>query len=147
MDSPGPIIARETLASNALPNGLGLPSGVSLWIAMYLLHNDPKQWTDVKAFNPGRFLSTAPKVGQYLPFSMGNRNCVGQRFAMIEASILLAYIVYTYDVALVRGQTMVRETAIVNRPKNGVHVTLTRRKHGRVATMPAPASSGQAPPK
>ena len=147
VDSPGPIIARETLASNALTNGLGLPSGVSLWIAMYLLHNDPKQWTDVKAFNPGRFLSTAPKVGQYLPFSMGNRNCVGQRFAMIEASILLAYIVYTYDVALVRGQTMVRETAIVNRPKNGVHVTLTRRKHGRVATMPAAASSGQAPPK
>ena len=58
---------------------------------------------------------------------MGSRNCVGQRFALIEASILLAYIVHSYDMQIVEKRKLIRETAIVNRPKNGVHVVLHKR--------------------
>ena len=68
------------------------------------------------------------QIGQYIPFSMGSRNCVGQRFALIEASILLAYIVHIYDLKIVGGKKLIRETAIVNRPKNGVHIVLSKRQ-------------------
>ena len=130
VDTPGPIIARETSKSDTLPNGVRIPQGTSLWIAMALLHSDKNKWKNVDKFEPERFLKAGgghSQTGQYIPFSMGSRNCVGQRFALIEASILLAYIVHSYDMQIVEGRKLIRETAIVNRPKNGVHVVLHKR--------------------
>ena len=130
VDTPGPIIARETSKSDTLPNGVRIPQGTSLWIAMALLHSDKNKWKNVDKFEPERFLKAGgghSQIGQYIPFSMGSRNCVGQRFALIEASILLAYIVHSYDMQIVEGRKLIRETAIVNRPKNGVHVVLHKR--------------------
>jgi len=149
VDTPGPIIAREVVESMQMPNGPSIPSGTSLWIAMSLLHMDPSQWEDPERFDPNRFLSEKPRVGQYLPFSMGNRNCVGQRFAMIEASIILAYLVHTYSLEMVPGQTLVRETAIVNRPSNGIYIKLKPKINDlrRISMTPKSSSSTHSPHK
>ena len=147
VDTPGPIIAREVVESIQMSNGPSIPRGTSLWIAMSLLHMDPSQWEDPERFNPNRFLSKKPRVGQYLPFSMGNRNCVGQRFAMIEASIILAYLVHTYSLEMVPGQTLVRETAIVNRPSNGIYIKLKPKSNDlrRLSMTPKDRGSTHSP--
>jgi cytochrome P450 len=67
---------------------------------------DSQYWFEPYRFNPDRFSSKAADVtptGQrrhaytFAPFSAGPRNCVGQKFATISATILLVHIVHYFD--------------------------------------------------
>ena len=53
---------------------------------------------DIDTFNPDRFLDKNVIVDHYsfLPYSAGPRNCIGQHLALIEAKIMVAYIVKNY---------------------------------------------------
>lgn len=42
---------------------------------------NPKYWDDPKTFDPSRFNKANP--GNYFPFSMGPRNCIGQHMALM----------------------------------------------------------------
>jgi cytochrome P450 len=60
------------------------------------LHTDPALWSDPERFDPDRFLpesSHARDRWQYLPFGAGPRSCIGDHFAMLEATLGLATIV------------------------------------------------------
>lgn len=71
------------------------------------------------ATNPATGTSRGPLKSpfQYMPFSLGPRNCIGQRFAMTEASIILARLVRDWDVTLVdRAATVQRVELLTVRP-------------------------------
>lgn len=89
---PAPVIPRRasedtTLGPYAVPGG----SEVVLW--SYLIHRDPRYYPQPERFLPERFApdaeATRPK-GAYLPFGAGQRACIGQAFAMIEAQLIVA---------------------------------------------------------
>lgn len=66
--------------------------GVAM-VHLYVLHRHQALWEQPDAFVPERFLGTAgEKIDrfQYLPFGVGHRTCIGERFAMVEAAILIA---------------------------------------------------------
>lgn len=65
--------------------------GLMLWPVDVALHRDPS-WGDPHVFRPERFLSSssAETNPRYVPFSKGNRNCIGQELAMIETKVILA---------------------------------------------------------
>lgn len=50
-------------------------------------------------FDPDRFAdgNEYPNMS-YIPFSAGPRNCVGQRFALMEIKIMLAHLVYNFRI-------------------------------------------------
>jgi cytochrome P450 len=53
-------------------------------------------WPDSLAFDPGRFTPVKRKQldrWQYLPFGAGPRSCIGDHFAMLEATLALATII------------------------------------------------------
>lgn len=64
-----------------------------LWLPIYGLHYDPKYYAEPRKFNPDRFYGDASKhltnSGAFLAFGMGPRMCIGNRFAMLEAKVLL----------------------------------------------------------
>mmetsp|Transcript_20202 Transcript_20202/g.43907 ORF Transcript_20202/g.43907 Transcript_20202/m.43907 type:complete len:520 (-) Transcript_20202:1368-2927(-) len=85
--------------------GENIPPHTRIMIPIYLLHRNPKYWTDPESFKPERWLSTNerdPKFHHfaYLPFSAGARNCIGQRFAMWEAKLILAPIIREFEMML-----------------------------------------------
>lgn len=89
---PAPVIPRHVAADTLLgeyPVARG--SEVVLWT--YLIHRDPRYYPEPDRFLPERFApdreSTRPK-GAYLPFGAGQRACIGQAFAMIEAQLIVA---------------------------------------------------------
>ncbi|KAK8744601.1 hypothetical protein OTU49_000886 [Cherax quadricarinatus] len=77
--------------------------GIPIWS----LHHDPRYWSDPETFSPDRFLphnKDQIKSGTYLPFGLGPRNCIGMRFAMMEAKLVLAKILLHYEITCVPGQ-------------------------------------------
>ncbi|ELU01822.1 hypothetical protein CAPTEDRAFT_133798, partial [Capitella teleta] len=55
-------------------------------VNVFALHRDPRHWDAPEVFNPSRFLDDAGKLRSlselsYLPFSTGQRSCVGQQMA------------------------------------------------------------------
>lgn len=70
-------------------------------VSFYALHRDPALWEDPLRFDPDRFLPERSKDRsrwQYLPFGGGPRSCVGDHFAMLEATLALATIVGAADI-------------------------------------------------
>jgi cytochrome P450 len=65
-------------------------------VGVYAMHRDPDLWDDPLRFDPDRF-SPENAAGrdrwQYIPFSAGPRSCIGDHFAMLEATLALATII------------------------------------------------------
>jgi cytochrome P450 len=57
----------------------------------YALHRDPNVFgNDVETFRPERWDTIKPGQWEFLGFGGGNRACLGQQKAMLEASYVLA---------------------------------------------------------
>lgn len=70
-------------------------------VSFYALHRDPALWEDPLRFDPDRFLPERSKGRsrwQYLPFGGGPRSCIGDHFAMLEATLALATIIREVEI-------------------------------------------------
>ncbi|CAK4481385.1 unnamed protein product [Aphanomyces euteiches] len=87
-----------------------IPKGTAIEMFTSAMHRNPRYWTTPDDFIPERFLPGTPEwkadeilrggsshTFNYLPFSFGSKNCIGQRFAMAEVVIALAWIVTEFD--------------------------------------------------
>lgn len=70
--------------------------GQGLWIPIYAFQHDPKYFDEPAKFDPERFLGERKKdnlnCGAYLPFGVGPRMCIGNRFALLETKALLFHL-------------------------------------------------------
>lgn len=76
--------------------GYRIPAGTMLVVGRMSVQRDPTLWTDPLRFDPDRFTEEASKARnrwQYVPFGGGPRACIGDHFAMLEATLALATIV------------------------------------------------------
>ncbi|XP_043676030.1 cytochrome P450 4C1-like isoform X1 [Vespula pensylvanica] len=92
------LIFRHLMQDLQLKNYL-LPAGSICHINIYSIHRNPKYWPNPEVFDPDRFLPEKIKDRHpysYIPFSAGPRNCIGQRFAMLEIKVIAAYILYNF---------------------------------------------------
>jgi cytochrome P450 len=77
-------------------DGYRLEAGTMAVVSFYAMHRDPQLWDRPLTFDPDRFLpeqSHGRSRWQYLPFGGGPRSCIGDHFAMMEATLALATIV------------------------------------------------------
>jgi cytochrome P450 len=87
-----PRLLKKDLAVD----GYRLEAGTVAVVNFYAMHRDPQLWDDPLTFDPDRFLperSQGRSRWQYLPFGGGPRSCIGDHFAMLEATLALATIV------------------------------------------------------
>jgi cytochrome P450 len=92
---PAPAVGRTVMADIEV-DGYRLPAGTCAIVAIYAMHRDPALWEDPLRFDPDRFSPERSKDRnrwQYLPFGGGPRACIGDHFAMLEATLALATIV------------------------------------------------------
>ncbi|MGA8328787.1 MAG: cytochrome P450 [Mycobacterium sp.] len=77
-------------------DGYRLEAGTVAVVSFYAMHRDPHLWDHPLTFDPDRFLperSQGRNRWQYLPFGGGPRSCIGDHFAMLEATLALATII------------------------------------------------------
>nr|XP_012223674.1 PREDICTED: cytochrome P450 9e2-like [Linepithema humile] len=69
--------------------------GRSIWFPVYGLHRDPKYFERPNEFDPNRFLDENKKnmnLAAYIPFGIGPRMCIGNRFALLETKVLIFHL-------------------------------------------------------
>jgi cytochrome P450 len=113
--------------------GYRLPAGTLVFVSIWSTHRDPGVWDNPAGFDPRRFLGDAPKQRPrfaYLPFSGGRRICIGQGFAMMNATILAAMIAQRFRFDLIPGAPIVLDPTVTIRPLHGIPVTIHRRGQG-----------------
>ena len=92
---PAAAVGRLTMR-DVIIDGHRVPSGTNVIVGIYALHRDPDLWEQPTRFDPDRFdpdRSAGRDRWQYLPFGAGPRSCIGDHFAMLEATIGLASII------------------------------------------------------
>jgi cytochrome P450 len=82
-------------------DGYRVEAGTMAFVSFYVMHRDPALWDDPLTFDPDRFTperSVGRSRWQYLPFGGGPRSCIGDHFAMLEATLALATIVRAVEI-------------------------------------------------
>ncbi|GFS40541.1 cytochrome P450 4V2 [Nephila pilipes] len=95
-----PFIARECNEPFTIL-GHEVPSGSLCLILPTELHHDPESFPEPEKFMPERFFpenSEGRHPYAYIPFSAGPRNCIGQKFAMMEEKVVLANILRQFHI-------------------------------------------------
>jgi cytochrome P450 len=105
MCPPGSGTMRSPTRDIAV-DGCRVEAGTIALVSFYAMHRDPTLWEEPLRFDPDRFLPERSKGRnrwQYLPFGGGPRSCIGDHFAMLEATLALATIVRSADVESLDG--------------------------------------------
>ncbi|CAG2119613.1 unnamed protein product [Medioppia subpectinata] len=128
--SPVPTIMR-TLTQDIQLGPYTIPSGVSILLLLDELHHDPDIYPKPLKFNPDRWLSSehgGNKAASFMPFSLGARDCIGQRFAMNELKVVLGRVLHRYAFrSLEPIDKVIEYHAMVKKPKYGIRVKVTQR--------------------
>ncbi len=101
------------------------PKDSILFASQYLLHRDPRFFSDPDAFHPDRFLANG-KAHQfaYFPFGLGPRRCIGEGFALMEGALVLGTILRRWKVESLPETKLVLDPKITLRPMFPVLVTV-----------------------
>jgi cytochrome P450 len=121
-------ITRRALVDDEI-GGFHIPAGAIVLVSPYVTHRHPGAWENPEAFDPGRFesecVATRPPYA-YFPFGGGPRRCLGESFALMAATIVLATVSRQYSLALVPGHTVVPEPGVALAPRDGLPMTVHR---------------------
>lgn len=101
---PAQILARMTNDDVDIGK-YRIPGGSILGICVLAVHRHQDFWDRPLEFLPDRFhpdniKSTIKHPFQYIPFSSGPRNCIGARFATLEATAILILILRKFSIKI-----------------------------------------------
>jgi cytochrome P450 len=125
---PAWVITRRAREPDTLC-GVEIPAGTLVLLSPWLLHRRAASWPEPERFDPRRFLDgerSTPR-GDYLPFGLGPRLCVGRDTALVEAVLVLATLLPGRRVSPPPGAAapVAVEALVTLRPHGGLPLTLT----------------------
>jgi cytochrome P450 len=125
---PAWAIGRENKRQVRLFNSLIRPKSIIV-LSPYVTHRHPRLWPEPDRFDPDRFLPETEKNRPqfaYFPFGGGPRACLGERFAWLEAMLVLAAIGKRWRFRLVPGHPVELQPRLTLRPRFGMRMTAER---------------------
>jgi cytochrome P450 len=122
-------MARLAIADHEIA-GYQVPAGTGLAIAQWITQRDPRWFEAPEEFLPERWAGDLQKRlprFAYFPFGGGPRQCIGNMFALMEGTLVLAAVAQKFRLILMPDAQIVPMASITLRPKNGVPVRLQKR--------------------
>lgn len=84
---------------------LHLKPGSNLWIPIHGFHHDPQYFPEPERFYPERFSEeNKQNINQdaYMPFGVGPRSCIANRFALMELKAMLYALVLNFELVVTK---------------------------------------------
>ena len=120
--------SRQALGEDRL-SGYRIDKGHLVFMIPFVLHRRPSLWPNPEGFDPERFSperSARRHRFAYIPFGAGPRQCIGNQFAVMEATIIMAMISQRYSLDLVAGHPVEPQALITLRPRYGMRMMVHR---------------------
>ena len=126
---PAWVMARQALTDVEI-GGYHFRKGAELVMSPWVIHRDPKNFDHPDDFQPERWendlVRRLPKFA-YFPFGGGARVCIGNRFAMMEAKLVLAVALQRFRFEAVPESSLTLFPSVTLRPRHGVRLQLVSR--------------------
>mmetsp|Transcript_1603 Transcript_1603/g.4035 ORF Transcript_1603/g.4035 Transcript_1603/m.4035 type:complete len:641 (+) Transcript_1603:133-2055(+) len=132
-----------------------LGKGANVFISVWNLHRNPNLWDEPNTFNPlrwdkkkepfsdltswkgyeprenpGMYPNEVDADFAYVPFGGGQRKCVGDQFAMMEAVVILGKVLQKFDIELAgKPEDVGMSTGATIHTKSGLNVRCVPRKN------------------
>jgi cytochrome P450 len=121
--SVGSTLMREVLPGGLVVDGEWFPPGTDIGIPHYALHHNENYWDEPFKFQPKRFMknestraagttdskatsSAGGSVSAFTPFGYGRTSCIGRYLALQEISLVLARMIWLFEMRLAPGSTL-----------------------------------------
>jgi cytochrome P450 len=110
--------------------GYPIAKGCGVSLAQWVVHRDARWFDAPTEFRPERWdgdlLKRLPRFA-YFPFGGGPRQCIGNNFAVMEATLLLATLAQQFRISLTPGKEIIPSASITLRPKTGIWGKIEKR--------------------
>lgn len=135
-----PINVRTAASNTTLPSGGGdsgldpirVSKGTHVMFSLDALHRRDDIYYEgapASSFHPRRWLFHKPGKGQYAPFHLGRRPCLGTEHALVQLRYLLCRIVQKFDdVTCTLGDPFVEKASLFNYPPKIITAQFSARK-------------------
>lgn len=102
---------REVLPGGLTVDDHYIPAGTIVGTSAYALHHNEDNYPDSFAFKPERWLGDEESVARakiaFNTFSVGPYNCIGKNVAYLAIKLVLAKLLWGYDVRVPEGEDLV----------------------------------------
>ena len=112
---PG-LLPREVQPGGLWISGTYFPPGTDIGVPHYAIHHNEAYYPDSFAYKPERWIidektgvseeSVALAQSAFCPFSIGPRGCVGRALAMKEIMVVVARLIWLFEMRIPEGSTI-----------------------------------------
>ncbi len=123
------VLGRETI-NNCEIGGYLVPAGTNILMSQWVIHRDPRFYDGPLVYNPDRWADgLAKRIHRfaYFPFGGGQRLCLGNSFAMMEAALVVATLAQKFRLELSPGHSARPKPSLTLRPRYGMKMILHNR--------------------
>lgn len=121
------IVPRKLNQSITLPSGQSIPAGTTFMFGIWEMHHNPFVWTEPDMFDAARFLKTKLQPNQFIPFSAGQRKCIGYKYAIVQLRTVLTLLIEKYKIELDREHETEMTRIMTMNPSNGIKIRIVKR--------------------
>ena len=124
------LLGREAIEPTEV-GGHPVPVGTTIYMSEWVVHRDERFWPNPLRFDPTRWADDPTrKLPRYafFPFGGGPRICIGNNFAMMEATLILAAIARRFRVRVAPEAVVTPIPTLTLRLDPGVPVVLESRR-------------------
>lgn len=123
---PVHLVMREAIDDDVV-KGYRVPAGALVICSQWATHRRPDLYDNPEAFRPSRWVEGSHPEYAYFPFGGGPRICIGRRFALLEARLVLARLLQQFQFEPVTEELDLAASMTLA-PTHPVTMNLTNRK-------------------
>lgn len=128
-----PFNHKQPIKDDILPSGHRVYKGMKVIICSYATGRMKGVWgKDCLEYKPERWITEKGTIRhepsyKFIAFHSGPRSCLGKNMAFTQIKLVVAAMLYNFEIRPVEGYVPKPKVSIVTQPKNGLPIKLKRR--------------------